>query len=119
MLHVSWTEWKNLFSLEIYCRTAKIQVDGLVRSYGPQRLRIYRMSPELGPPELEEIDYPDEDQLVEPRVGELPGGYRAGEETLIDGGLDDARYAWEQIEAAYADGPYQGMREAVAPEPAV
>ncbi len=41
MLHVSWTEWKNLFSLEIYCRTAKLQVDGLVRSYGPQRLRIY------------------------------------------------------------------------------
>ena len=31
MLHVSWTEWKNLFSLEIFCRTAKIQVDGLVR----------------------------------------------------------------------------------------
>ena len=29
-LHVSWTEWKNLFSLEIYCRTAKLQVDGLV-----------------------------------------------------------------------------------------
>src|SRR5581483_31302 len=46
MLHVTWTEWKNLFSLEIYCRTAKIQVEGLVRSYGPQRLTIYRMSPE-------------------------------------------------------------------------
>ena len=26
--HVSWTEWKNLFSLEIYCRTAKLAVDG-------------------------------------------------------------------------------------------
>ncbi len=61
MLHVSWTEWKNLFSLEIYCRTAKLQVDGLVRSYGPQRLRIYRMRPELGPPDVEEIAYPDED----------------------------------------------------------
>ena len=48
MLHVTWTEWKNMFSLEVYCRTAKLQVDGLVRSYGPQRLRIYRMAPELG-----------------------------------------------------------------------
>ena len=38
MFHVSWTEWKNLFSLEIYCRTAKLQVDGLAGSYGPQRL---------------------------------------------------------------------------------
>ena len=61
MLHVTWTEWKNLFSLEIYCRTAKLQVDGLARSYGPQRLRIYAMKPELGPPEVEEIDYPAED----------------------------------------------------------
>ena len=24
LMHVSWTEWKNLFSLEIYCRTAKL-----------------------------------------------------------------------------------------------
>ena len=30
-----------MFSLEIYCRTAKLQVDGLKRSYGPQTLRIY------------------------------------------------------------------------------
>jgi predicted dehydrogenase len=28
-LHVSWSEWKNLFSMEIYCRTGKLQVDGL------------------------------------------------------------------------------------------
>ena len=62
MLHVTWTEWKNTFSIEVYCRTAKLQVDGLVRSYGPQKLRIYRMRPELGPPDLEERTYPDEDQ---------------------------------------------------------
>ena len=24
MLHASWTEWKNLFSLEVYCRTGKL-----------------------------------------------------------------------------------------------
>ena len=29
MFHTSWTEWKNLFSLEIFCRSAKLQVDGL------------------------------------------------------------------------------------------
>ena len=54
----TWTEWKNMFSLEIYCRTAKLQVDGLARSYGPQRLTRYLMRPELGPPDVEEIDYP-------------------------------------------------------------
>ena len=60
-LHVSWTEWKNTFSLEIYCARAKLQVDGLVRSYGPQTLRIYRMAEELGPPSVEEISYGEAD----------------------------------------------------------
>ena len=70
MLHVTWTEWKNTFSIEVYCRTAKLQVDGLVRSYGTQKLRIYRMRPELGPPDLEERTFPDEDRVVDGRVGE-------------------------------------------------
>lgn len=113
MLHVSWTEWKNLFSLEVYCRTAKIQVDGLVRSYGPQRLRIYEMGPELGPPELEEISYPDEDHSWQREWASFTSAIDSGDERLINGGLSDARYAWEQIEAAYAGGPYAQMREAV------
>jgi predicted dehydrogenase len=113
MLHVSWTEWKNLFSLEIYCRTAKIQVDGLVRSYGPQRLRIYHMGPQLGPPEVEEIGYPDEDRSWEREWASFMAAIGAGDERLLNGDLNDARYAWEQIEAAYAAGPYARMREAV------
>jgi predicted dehydrogenase len=119
MLHVSWTEWKNLFSLEVYCRTAKIQVDGLVRSYGPQRLRIYKMAPELGPPELEEVAYPDEDHSWELEWASFRAAIDAGDEHLINGSLGDARYAWEQIEAAYASGPYSGMRRAVESHPLV
>ncbi|HEX3433933.1 MAG TPA: Gfo/Idh/MocA family oxidoreductase [Solirubrobacteraceae bacterium] len=110
LLHVSWTEWKNLFSLEIYCRTAKIQVDGLVRSYGPQRLRIYEMSPELGPPRLEEIQYPDEDGSWLREWAGFKDAIDAGDLALVDGGLEDALYAWRQIEAAYADTPYSAMR---------
>jgi predicted dehydrogenase len=119
LLHVSWTEWKNLFSLEVYCRTAKLQVDGLVRSYGPQRLRIYRMSPELGPPELTEIDYPDEDGSWEREWASFAAAVEARDEALVCGGLDDAGYAWRQIEAAYADGPYETMRNAVDSQPAL
>jgi len=116
MLHVSWTEWKNLFSLEIFCRTAKIQVDGLVRSYGPQRLRIFKMSPQLGPPEVHEISYPDEDRSWEREWQSFGGAIRAGDERLLNGDLNDARYAWAQIEAAYAVGPYTDMRDAVVPQ---
>ena len=119
MLHVSWTEWKNLFSLEIYCRTAKIQVDGLVRSYGPQRVRIFKMGPQLGPPQVEEISYPDEDRSWEREWESFSGAIRAGEERPPGGGLNDARYAWRQVEAAYAAGPYARMREAVQAREAV
>ena len=37
-LHASCSEWKNLFSLEIYGRDAKLSIDGLGGSYGPERL---------------------------------------------------------------------------------
>jgi predicted dehydrogenase len=119
MLHVSWTEWKNLFSLEIYCRTAKIQVDGLVRSYGPQRLRIFKMGPQLGPPELQEISYPDEDRSWEREWASFSEAIEAGDERVLSGDLNDARYAWEQVEAAYAAGPYARMREVVRAREAV
>ncbi|MBA3875271.1 MAG: Gfo/Idh/MocA family oxidoreductase, partial [Anaerolineae bacterium] len=42
-LHVSCTEWKNLFSLEIYGKTAKLHVEGLGGSYGLERLSHYQM----------------------------------------------------------------------------
>jgi predicted dehydrogenase len=113
MLHVTWTEWKNLFSLEIYCRTAKLQVDGLVRSYGSQTLRIYRMSPELGPPELEEIAYPAEDTSWEREWEHFAAALDAADGRRLNGELDDAHYAWAQVEAAYAGSEYAPMRATV------
>jgi predicted dehydrogenase len=113
MLHVTWTEWKNLFSLEIYCRTAKLQVDGLVRSYGPQRLRIYRMGPELGPPELEEIAYPAEDHSWSAEWKHFAEALGAADGRPLLGDLESARYAWTQVESAYASGPYAQMRESL------
>jgi predicted dehydrogenase len=101
LLHVSWTEWKNLFSLEIYCERAKLQVDGLVRSYGQQRLRIYRMGPELGPPELEEFTYAAEDHSWEEEWRHFATVVSAGDERPLLGDLAAAQYAWTQIEAAY------------------
>ena len=79
-----------------------------MRSYGPQRLRIYRMSPELGPPDLEEIAYPDDGPLVERRVGALRRGAAPARRALRR--LADARYAWGCVEEAYAGGPYASMR---------
>jgi predicted dehydrogenase len=66
-LHVSCTEWKNLFSLEIYGTRGKLHVEGLGGSYGVERLSFYRMLPEMGPPETTIWEYPmaDDSWLAE------------------------------------------------------
>jgi predicted dehydrogenase len=60
-LHASCTEWKNLFSLEIYGRDGKIAIDGLGGSYGPERLVFYKMLPQMGPPETTVWEFPAAD----------------------------------------------------------
>jgi predicted dehydrogenase len=61
-LQVSCTEWKNMFSLEIYGREGKISIEGLGGSYGPERLTYYRMLPQMGPPETTVWEYPGGDE---------------------------------------------------------
>ncbi len=60
-LHASCSEWKNLFSLEIYGRDAKLAIDGLGGSYGTERLTYYKMLPQMGPPETTIWEYPGGD----------------------------------------------------------
>lgn len=60
-IHVSCTEWKNMFSLEIYGKTGKIQIDGLGGSYGIEKLTYYQMLPEMGRPKTTAWEYPSED----------------------------------------------------------
>lgn len=61
-LHVSCTEWKNLFSFEIYGRDGKLALDGLGGSYGVERLAYYKMLPQMGPPETTIWEYPGGDE---------------------------------------------------------
>ena len=69
LLHASCTEWKNLFSFEIYGRDGKIEINGLGGSYGVERLAYYRMLPEMGPPETTIWEYPLARRLLGPGVG--------------------------------------------------
>ena len=61
-LQASCTEWKNLFSMEIYGKTGKLQIDGLGGSYGVERLSFYKMLPQMGPPETTIWEYPGADE---------------------------------------------------------
>jgi len=49
-LHASWTEWKNMFSLEIFCTLGKLDINGIGGSYGQEQLTLYKMSKKMGMP---------------------------------------------------------------------
>jgi len=60
-LHASWTQWKNLFSFEIFGTIGELIIDGLGGSYGTETLTFYKMKPEMGPPDKHVFEYPGED----------------------------------------------------------
>jgi predicted dehydrogenase len=70
-LHVSCTEWKNLFSMEIYGRTGKLEISGLGGSYGLEKLTHYKMLPEMGPPETISWEYPMSDDSWSKEMAEF------------------------------------------------
>ena len=55
-LQASWTQWKNLFSLDVYGEDGFLQVHGLGGSYGEEKLVLGRRRPQGGPPEVQEVD---------------------------------------------------------------
>lgn len=56
-LHASCTEWKNMFSFEIYGKKGKLMIDGLGGSYGTETLTYYQMHPRMGIPDVTEWRY--------------------------------------------------------------
>jgi predicted dehydrogenase len=99
-LQASCTEWKNLFSFEIYGRDAKLQIDGLGGSYGVERLTLYKMRPEMGPPDITTWEYPGEDSSWEAEFHHVAGCVRSGHQVLGD--LNDAVAALRIVERLYA-----------------
>jgi predicted dehydrogenase len=99
-LHVSCTEWKNLFSLEIYGRTGKLAIDGLGGSYGVERLTFYRMLPEMGPPETTVWEYPRGDNSWALEFEEFLDDIALMR--TPSAGLADARAALDVVERIYA-----------------
>lgn len=70
-LHVSCTEWKNLFSMEIYGTQGKLDISGLGGSYGIERITHFHMLPEMGPPETQSWEYPMQDNSWETEMSEF------------------------------------------------
>jgi predicted dehydrogenase len=98
-MHASWTEWKNLFSFEIFGRTGKLQIDGLGGSYGTERLTYYRMLPEMGPPETTSWEFPSADASWGSELGSFAESVESSSEPC--GSLRDGLANLEVVEALY------------------
>lgn len=98
-LHASCSEWKNLFSFEIYGRTGKLHIEGLGGSYGVERLSFYKMLPEMGPPETTIWEYPRGDDSWRLEMEAFQEDIRL-ERTPVPG-LKEARAALEVVEKIY------------------
>ena len=57
-LQLSCTEWRNLFSFEIYFSKAKLHINGLGGSYGLETLTFFKMRAEMGPPLIQSWSWP-------------------------------------------------------------
>jgi predicted dehydrogenase len=100
-LHASCTEWKNLFSMEIYGHKAKLEITGLGGSYGTERLTYYRMLPGMGPPETTTWEYPMSDDSWGIELAEFYEDIRLNREPSV--GLRDAYEALKIIENIYTN----------------
>jgi len=87
-LHASWSEWKNMFSLEIYGRDGKLVIDGLGGSYGPEKLTFYKMLPQMGPPETTIWDFPGPDVSWEAEFADFAAAVETGRRATGD--IEDA-----------------------------
>jgi predicted dehydrogenase len=103
-LQVSCTEWKNLFSLEIYGHRAKLHIEGLGGSYGVEKLSFYKMLPEMGPPDTTIWEYPRSDNSWKLEFDEFLEDVRLGRTPSAN--LNDAREALLIVEKIYKDSGY-------------
>ena len=126
IMHTSWTQWKNIFSFEIFGEAGYLIVDGLGGSYGPETLRIGKRKKEIknrktenenqkvvtdypvsdlrssylgGPPDEEVIEFNGPDISWEMEWMEFMSAVREGRDPLGNG--QDGLEANRMIEAVY------------------
>jgi predicted dehydrogenase len=100
-LHASWSEWKNMFSFEIYGKHGKLQIDGLGGSYGVETLSLFRMLPEMGPPETTRWEWPFRDRSWELEIAEFSDAISQDRRAVGD--IHDAMLTMAVIDRVYQE----------------
>lgn len=98
-IHVSWTQWVNVFELEIFGRDGYLSLTGRDRHYGPQRLIWGKRQPTHARPEEEVFDFAPPDDSWAREWEEFVSAIRESRTPI--GSADDGLRALRIIEAAY------------------
>lgn len=103
-LHASCTEWKNMFSMEIYGKKGKLDINGLGGSYGTETIIHYKMKKEMGPPDKDEWSYEGVDESWSNEINEF---YKDIEQNRSpDPGLKDVYEVLKIIDKIYMESGY-------------
>jgi predicted dehydrogenase len=100
-LHASCTEWKNLFSFEVFGTRGKLQVDGLGGSYGLERLTHHKVAPQMGIPESTIFEFPGEDVSWRDEFEAFAETIESGK--AMTASLCDALATLEVVQAVYQE----------------
>jgi len=83
--HVSWTNWKNIFSFELFGSLGYLKIEGLGGNYGPETLEYGKRNPKGGRPEMEYFEFPPEDTSWKSEWQEFKSAIRDNREPLGSG----------------------------------
>jgi len=108
-IHVSWTQWVNLFDLEIFGQHGYLELQGRDGHYGPQRLTEGRRKPDHSRPAEQSFEFAPPDDSWEVEWREFLNAIQTGQEPLGSGW--DGLRAQQIVEAAYQSARRQGWVE--------
>jgi predicted dehydrogenase len=98
-IHVSWTQWVNIFELEVFGRDGYLRLEGRDGHYGPQRLTWGKRRPDHGRPAEELFEFVTSDDSWVRDWNEFQLAIEEGKEPT--GSARDGLRAQQLIEAAY------------------
>lgn len=98
-MHTSWTNWKNIFSFEVFGEKGYLSIDGLGGSYGTETLTFGKRRPESGPPIIERLEFDEPDCSWVDEWKEFRSAIQEGREPMANG--VDGHKANQMVYAVY------------------
>ncbi len=98
-IHVSWTQWINIFELEFFGRDGFLCLEGRDGHYGPQKLTWAQRKPDHSRPELQVFEFPAVDDSWDLEWQEFLSAIGTGREPSGSG--EDGSRTQQLIECAY------------------